>query len=58
MAEMMGKQQALQDVELFVLDMDGTFYLGDRLIDGSLEFIQKVKESGRRFVFFTNNSSI
>ncbi len=57
MAEMLQKQEALQDVELFVLDMDGTFYLGDRLIEGSLEFLQKVKESGRRFVFFTNNSS-
>ena len=42
---------------MFVLDMDGTFYLGDRLIEGSLEFLDKVKATGRRFVFFTNNSS-
>ena len=42
---------------MFVLDMDGTFYLGDRLIEGSLDFLEKVKETGRRFVFFTNNSS-
>lgn len=53
----MDKQQALQDVKLFVLDMDGTFYLGDRLIDGSLEFLKRVKETGRNFIFFTNNSS-
>ena len=57
MAEMLGKQQAVQDVDLFVLDMDGTFYLGDRLIDGSLEFIEKVKQKGKKFLFFTNNSS-
>ena len=57
MAEMMQKQDAVRDVELFVLDMDGTFYLGDKLIEGSLEFIRKVKETGRNFVFFTNNSS-
>jgi HAD superfamily hydrolase (TIGR01457 family) len=57
MAEMMEKRQALQDVKLFVLDMDGTFYLGNRIIEGSLEFVEKVKQSGRRFVFFTNNSS-
>ena len=57
MAEMLEKQKALEDVELFVLDMDGTFYLGDRLIEGSLEFIHRVTQSGRRFVFFTNNSS-
>ena len=57
MADMLQKQKALQEVELFVLDMDGTFYLGNRLIEGSLEFIRKVRESGRRFIFFTNNSS-
>lgn len=57
MAEMLGKNQAVQDIDLFVLDMDGTFYLGDCLIEGSLEFIEKVKEKGKHYVFFTNNSS-
>lgn len=47
----------LDKVKLFVLDMDGTFYLGDRRIDGALDFIHKVKETGRNFIFFTNNSS-
>lgn len=47
----------LDKVKLFVLDMDGTFYLGDRRIDGALDFIHKVKETGRYFIFFTNNSS-
>ena len=47
----------LDKVKLFVLDMDGTFYLGDRRIDGALDFIHKVKETGRDFIFFTNNSS-
>ena len=47
----------LYKVKLFVLDMDGTFYLGDRRIDGALDFIHKVKETGRDFIFFTNNSS-
>ena len=37
--------------------MDGTFYLGEQIIDGSLEFINKVIETGRKFLFFTNNSS-
>ncbi len=41
----------------FILDMDGTFYLGDQLLEGSLEFISKVKQSGKNFLFFTNNSS-
>ena len=47
----------LDKVKLFVLDMDGAFYLGDRRIDGALDFIHKVKETGRDFIFFTNNSS-
>lgn len=51
------KEQALKDIKLFVLDMDGTFYLGDKLIEGSLDFIKKVKSTGREFIFFTNNAS-
>lgn len=47
----------LQDVKCFLLDMDGTFYLGNNIIPGSLEFIQKVRETGRDFLFLTNNSS-
>ena len=47
----------LNDVKLFLLDMDGTFYLGGKLIEGSLDFIEKVKSSGRDFMFLTNNSS-
>lgn len=47
----------LNDVKLFLLDMDGTFYLGNQLIEGSLDFIRKVQQSGRDFLFLTNNSS-
>ncbi|AKI97661.1 HAD-IIA family hydrolase [Kosmotoga pacifica] len=43
--------------KLFVLDLDGTFYLGDRLLPGSLEFVEKVYEVGADLVFLTNNSS-
>ena len=49
--------KTLENVKLFLLDMDGTFYLGDRLIDGSLDFIRRVEETGRDFLFLTNNSS-
>ncbi|AUS97622.1 HAD family hydrolase [Clostridium thermosuccinogenes] len=49
--------EALRSKKLFVLDMDGTFYLGDKLIDGSLDFIEKLKAKNRGFLFFTNNSS-
>lgn len=52
-----GQKMTLQDVKLFLLDMDGTFYLGDQLIEGSLDFIDRVKATGRDFLFLTNNSS-
>ncbi|HHY82548.1 MAG TPA: HAD-IIA family hydrolase [Clostridiales bacterium] len=41
----------------FILDMDGTFYLGDQILDGSLKFLERVKAAGKHFLFFTNNSS-
>lgn len=47
----------LKDKKIFILDMDGTFYLGNRIIDGSLHFIEKLRETGKKFMFFTNNSS-
>ncbi|SDZ89088.1 Haloacid Dehalogenase Superfamily Class (subfamily) IIA [Eubacterium aggregans] len=50
-------EKILEDVGLFVLDMDGTVYLGDHLIPGSLDFIHDVQKSGRDYIFFTNNAS-
>lgn len=47
----------IQDVRCFLLDMDGTFYLGEKIIPGSLELIRRVEETGRDFLFLTNNSS-
>lgn len=47
----------IQDVRCFLLDMDGTFYLGENPIPGSLDFIRRVQETGRDFLFLTNNSS-
>lgn len=55
---MLKKEEALQGVKLFVLDMDGTVYLGDQLLEGSLDFINEVAASeDKDFVFFTNNAS-
>lgn len=41
----------------FLVDLDGTTYLGERLIDGAKEFFQWLHETGRPFRFLTNNSS-
>lgn len=52
-----GNPELINDKLLFVLDMDGTFYLDNNLFDGSLEFIEKIRSVHRDFLFFTNNSS-
>ncbi len=49
--------RTVQDLRCLVLDMDGTFYLGDRLLETSVGFLEILRETGRRFLFFTNNSS-
>jgi HAD superfamily hydrolase (TIGR01450 family) len=47
----------LTGIRLFLLDMDGTFYLGDTLLPGALEFIDTCRSKGIDFLFLTNNSS-
>lgn len=47
----------LQDIKCYLLDMDGTIYLGNELIEGAKEFLQKLKEKNIKYIFLTNNSS-
>jgi ribonucleotide monophosphatase NagD (HAD superfamily) len=47
----------LENIKCFLLDMDGTFYLGEKLIDGALGFLEILKAQGKSFLFLTNNSS-
>lgn len=47
----------LKDKKLFLLDMDGTIYLGNRLFEGTMDFLRRVREIGGRYIFLTNNSS-
>lgn len=47
----------LRRVKMFVLDMDGTIYLGDRLFPFTQGFLETVRAKGGDFCFFTNNSS-
>ena len=48
---------ALREKRLFLLDMDGTIYLDDRLFDGVIPFLQYIRRVGGRYLFLTNNSS-
>ena len=49
--------KALESKKFFLLDMDGTIYLDNDLFDGTLDFLNKVKENGGKYMFVTNNSS-
>ncbi|MBQ9939940.1 MAG: HAD-IIA family hydrolase [Clostridia bacterium] len=47
----------LNNIELFMLDMDGTLYLGDNIIKGAVEFVDRIKQKGAKVMYFTNNAS-
>lgn len=47
----------ISEKKIFLLDMDGTIYLGDHLIDGAKDFLDTLKDKGKRYIFLTNNSS-
>lgn len=47
----------LKDKKLWLFDMDGTVYLGNRIFDGTIDLLEHITERGGRYVFITNNSS-
>lgn len=47
----------LKDINCFLLDMDGTIYLGNELINGAKDFLNTLKEKNINYLFLTNNSS-
>ena len=47
----------IKEIKCFILDMDGTIYLGNELFNFTKDFLNKVEETGREYYFFTNNSS-
>lgn len=47
----------LNNYRCFLLDMDGTIFLGDQLIPGAGEFIATLESLGKEYFFVTNNSS-
>ncbi|MBP7127139.1 HAD-IIA family hydrolase [Myxococcota bacterium] len=52
-----GALERLKAIRGFALDMDGTTYLGGRLLPGAREFVDLCLDRGLPFVFLTNNSS-
>ncbi len=44
------REKRLKRITCFALDMDGTVYLGERWIEGALEFLKAVEKIGRAHV--------
>lgn len=53
----MNDNDPLSEVRCFLLDMDGTIYLGEQLLKGAFEFIEVLHRQSREYLFLTNNSS-
>ena len=47
----------LDKIKLFLFDMDGTLYLGDRLFDFTEPLLREIRRTGGKYLFMTNNSS-
>lgn len=50
-------KEILRSVQGYVLDLDGTLYLGNRLIEGAMAFTQKLQQKEIPHLYVTNNSS-
>ena len=53
----MNKHEAIKQTKLYLFDMDGTLYLGDRLYDFTPALLAAIRDSGGKYLFMTNNSS-
>jgi len=48
---------SLDGIEAIFLDLDGTIYLGEDLIEGAVDFLGRLEAGGIRRFFLSNNSS-
>ena len=48
---------SLNEIECYILDMDGTIYLGNDVIDGAHDLLSYFDAQNIPYYFFTNNSS-
>ena len=50
-------KESLDSKKLYIFDLDGTVYLGKSVFPFAIDFINRLRENGRRVMFFTNNAS-
>ena len=49
--------EILKKKKLWLLDMDGTIYNENEIFEGTLDFLQQIRDNGGRYILITNNSS-
>ena len=49
--------KCFENIKLFLFDMDGTLYIGNKLFDFTGELLSSIKRTGKKYLFITNNSS-
>ena len=47
----------LEHIEAIFLDLYGTIYMGDNLIEGAIDFLNRIEKRGIKRYFLSNNSS-
>ena len=50
-------QELVSKTKLYLFDMDGTLYLGNRLYSFTKELLETIRANGGKYLFMTNNSS-
>lgn len=50
-------KNTVKNLKLYLFDLDGTLYLGDRLFPFTIDLLRRIKETGGMYMFMTNNSS-
>ena len=53
----MDQSEIIKHMKLFLLDMDGTLYLGSRLFSFTPGLLSQIRRVGGKYLFLTNNSS-
>ncbi len=54
---MTSKTPQLSEIKCFLMDMDGTIFLGNQLLPGAQEWLDLLDEHNLAYYFLTNNSS-
>ena len=53
----MNIDDTVRKIKLYLFDLDGTLYIGEKLFDFTIPLLKNIRERGSDYLFMTNNSS-